>query len=155
MARVRHIAIASKDPAKAAEFFKNALGWKEVARRGAKPVDGKAGEHPGNNAVTLTDGHINISLIRFRVDQIGRGADYEGLHHIGVVVDDVDEWTPKLEALGSPLIAGKDAIPPGAHFEIKFRGPDNVVFDISDRPWPGSAPVEPGELESAPPVTAK
>jgi catechol 2,3-dioxygenase-like lactoylglutathione lyase family enzyme len=155
MARIRHIAIASKDPAKAAEFFKNALGWKEVARRGQAPVGSKPGEHPGNNAVTLTDGHINISLIRFRADQIGRGLDYEGLHHIGVVVDDVDEWTPKLEALGSPLIAGKDAIPPGAHFEIKFRGPDNVVFDISDRPWPGSVALEPGELDDSPAVTAK
>jgi catechol 2,3-dioxygenase-like lactoylglutathione lyase family enzyme len=154
MARIRHIAIASKDPAKAAEFFKSALGWKEVARRGPKPgATAKPGEHPGNNAVTLTDGHINISIIRFRVDQIGRGMDYEGLHHIGVVVDDVDEWTPRLEALGSPLIAGRDAIPPGAHFEIKFRGPDNVVFDISDSPWPGSASLEPGELE--PEVTAK
>ena len=51
----------------------------------------------------------------------------------------------------------KDAIPPGAHFEIKFRGPDNVVFDISDRPWPGSVAVEPGELEADKdvPVTAK
>jgi catechol 2,3-dioxygenase-like lactoylglutathione lyase family enzyme len=157
MARIRHIAIASKDPAKAAEFFKSALGWKEVSRRGPKPDADKAAEHPGNRAVTLTDGHINISLIRFSVDQIGRGKDYEGLHHIGVVVNDVDEWTPRLEALGSPLIAGRDAIPPGAHFEIKFRGPDNVVFDISDRPWPGAAPLESGELEADQdvPVTAK
>jgi methylmalonyl-CoA/ethylmalonyl-CoA epimerase len=154
MARIRHIAIASKDPAKAAEFFKNALGWKEVARRApSQPKPG--GDHPGNRAVTLTDGHINISIIRFSQDQIGRGMDYEGLHHIGVVVDDVDEWTPKLEALGAPLIAGKDAIPPGAHFEIKFRAPDNVVFDISDRPWPGSAELAPGELASDVPVTAK
>ena len=38
-----------------------------------------------------------------------------------------------------PCIAGKDAIPPGAHFEIKFRDPGNAVFDITDRPWPGSA----------------
>jgi catechol 2,3-dioxygenase-like lactoylglutathione lyase family enzyme len=155
-ARIRHIAIASKDPARAAEFFKNALGWKEIARRAATD-DTKSGDHPGNRAITLTDGHINISLIRFSVDQIGRGADYEGLHHVGVVVNDVDAWTPKLEALGSPLIAGKDAIPSGAHFEIKFRGPDNVVFDISDRPWPGSAPVEAGELDADKdvPATAK
>ena len=55
MARIRHIAIASKDPAKAAEFFKSALGWKEVARRGQAPAAAKPGEHPGNNAVTLTE----------------------------------------------------------------------------------------------------
>jgi len=149
MTRIRHIAIASRNPDRAADFFIKALGWKEVSRRGAKSDRTASGEHPGNNAVTLTDGHINISLIRFGVDQIGRGLDYQGLHHIGVVVDDVDEWTPKLEALGAPCIAGKDAIPPGAHFEIKFRGPDDVVFDISDSPWPGSAPMEKGELAEA------
>lgn len=43
-----------------------------------------------------------------------------------------------LTSLGAPCIAGKDAIPKGAHEEIKFRGPEGVVFDITDLPWPGS-----------------
>jgi catechol 2,3-dioxygenase-like lactoylglutathione lyase family enzyme len=146
MARIRHIAIASEHPGKAAEFYRQALGWEEVKRFGppAKP-----GEPPNPSAVLMTDGHINIAVIRFSEDQIGVGTDFKGLHHIGVVVDDVDAWTPKLEALGSPLIVGKDRIPPNAHPEIKFRGPDNVVFDISHLAWPGSAPVKEEELAEA------
>lgn len=146
MIKIRHIAIASEHPGKAAEFYKAALGWKEVARFGLGP-DGE-GEAPRASGVTLTDGSINISLIKFGRDQIGKGIDYRGLHHIGVVVGDVDAWTGRLEALGAPCIVGKDEMPANAHFEIKFRGPDDVVFDISDSPWPGSAPLEEAEKEA-------
>ena len=43
----------------------------------------------------------------------------------------MDKHTEVLEGMGAPCIAGRDVIPPGAHLEIKFRGPDGVVFDIS------------------------
>jgi len=139
MNRVRHIAIASRNPDAAVEFFTNAMGWKEVRRR--RSPDGKH-----SIAATLTDGYINITFIQPRKDQLGLGMDYQGLHHIGVVVDDVDAWAPKLEALGAPQISTRADVLPGGHLEIKFRGPDNVVFDISDAAWPGSVPLEEGEL---------
>ena len=135
MARIRHIAIASDDPGKAAAFFKAAFGLREVRSNGIDAVSGAAA--PGA-AVGLTDGELNLTFIKFAVDQTGVGLDYSGLHHFGVQVDDMDEHTVLLEGLGAPCIAGRDAIPPGAHLEIKFRGPDGVVFDISDRPWPGT-----------------
>jgi catechol 2,3-dioxygenase-like lactoylglutathione lyase family enzyme len=125
LARIRHIAIASEDPHQAAAFFKDAFGLQTL------PYD-------GGPAVGLTDGELNITFIKFGVDQTGVGLDYRGIHHFGVQVDDMDEQSVVLESLGAPCIAGRDAIPPGAHLEIKFRGPDDVVFDISDRPWPGT-----------------
>ena len=57
-----------------------------------------------------------------------------------LVVDDTEAWTKKLEGMGAPCIA--DAVPPGAHAELKFRGPDGVVFDITGSAWDGSAPVD-------------
>jgi catechol 2,3-dioxygenase-like lactoylglutathione lyase family enzyme len=135
MARIRHIAIASSEPAKAAAFFKAAFGLQEVRSNG---IDAVSGEVRPGAAVGLTDGELNITFINFAVDQTGVGLGYQGLHHFGVQVEDMDEHTGILEALGAPCIAGRDAIPPGAHLEIKFRGPDGVVFDISDRPWPGT-----------------
>lgn len=65
-----------------------------------------------------------------------------GLHHFGVVVDDADKYVEKLESLGAECFMK----PPAEErmkgsFEVKFRGPDGVVFDISDRPWPGSEPL--------------
>ena len=34
---------------------------------------------------------------------------------------------------------------------IKFRGPDNVVIDISPAPWPGAAPVDPATMKQPEP----
>ena len=137
MAKIRHIAIASDHPGKAAEFYKQAFGLTEIGRFGLGPDPDSPAPRP--SAVLLTDGTLNVSIIKFDEDQIGVGPDYRGLHHIGFVVDDVDAWTAKLEALGSPCIVGRDRIPKNAHFEIKFRGPDGEVFDITNAPWPGAA----------------
>ena len=135
MARIRHIAIASDHPGKAADFFKAAFGLREIRRQG---LDGDPEIAPRPSAVGLTDGELNITFIKPTLDQTGVGMDFVGLHHFGFQVEDLDEQTDVLTALGAPCIAGKDAIPPGAHQEIKFRGPDGVVFDIADLPWPGT-----------------
>jgi catechol 2,3-dioxygenase-like lactoylglutathione lyase family enzyme len=135
MGKIRHIAISSDQPGKAADFFKAAFGLQELHRHG---IDEVTGEARVGAAVGLTDGYFNLTLIKFATDQTGVGLDYNGLHHFGFQVDDMDQHTVLLEGMGSPCIADESMMPPGAHLEIKFRGPDNVVFDISDRPWPGT-----------------
>ena len=134
MHKICHIAIGTSDPVKSAEYYKAAFGWREVGRMGrdaANPV-----------GVVLSDGSVNVSLLRFATDQIGKGAGYVGFHHIGMVVDDVAAKAAQLEAMGTPCIVGEDQIPPGAQYEIKFRSPDDVVFDISDVAWPGSTALD-------------
>jgi hypothetical protein len=98
---------------------------------------------PRPSGVILTDGYISLAILKFGRDQTGVGLDYQGLHHIGLVVDDLDTWTKHLEALGAPNITTLEDMPADAHVEIKFRAPDNVVFDISPKTWPGAAPVDP------------
>jgi catechol 2,3-dioxygenase-like lactoylglutathione lyase family enzyme len=147
MAQIRHIAIASDHPGKAAEFYKKALGLREVRRFGFDPKDPDPEVAPRPSTVILTDGHISIALLKFGKDQTGVGLDYQGLHHIGFVVDDLDTWTRHLESLGAPNITTLEDMPPTAHVEIKFRAPDNVVFDISPSPWPGAAPVEKSTMQ--------
>lgn len=134
MNKIRHIAFASKNPGKSAEFYKKTFGWREVSRGGKDP------ENP--TGVLLSDGSINITILNFQTDQINKGLGYEGFHHLGVVVDDVAAWAKKLEAQGTPLIVGEDEIPPNAQYEIKYQGPDDVVFDITDVPWPGSVGLD-------------
>ncbi len=139
--QIRHIAIASDNPSKTAEFYKSAFGLREVARHNLPP--GIVEEAPRPSTVVLTDGYLSIAILKFGRDQTGVGLDYQGLHHIGFVVDDPAAWTPHLEALGAPNITKPEDMPPTAHWEIKFRGPDNVVFDISHLTWPGAAAVDP------------
>jgi catechol 2,3-dioxygenase-like lactoylglutathione lyase family enzyme len=139
MAQIRHIAISSDNPSKTADFYMKAFGFREVARFNLPP--GVVEEATRPSTVVLTDGHISIAILKFGKDQTGVGLDYQGLHHIGVVVDDPEAWTPHLEALGAPNITTPADMPATAHWEIKFRGPDNVVFDISHTEWPGAAKV--------------
>jgi len=141
MAQIRHIAIACEHPGKTADFYKKAFGFKEVQRFGFDPNKPEIATRPCG--VIVTDGYISLALLMLVEDQIGVGLDYTGLHHIGLVVDDLDTWTEHLEALGAPNITTLDQMPANAHIEIKFRAPDNVVFDISPKTWPGAAPVDP------------
>jgi catechol 2,3-dioxygenase-like lactoylglutathione lyase family enzyme len=140
MPKIRHIAISSDNPSKAAEFYKTALGLTEVARYNLPP--GVVEDAPRPSTVVLTDGHISIALLKFGKDQTGVGLEYQGLHHIGFVVDDPATWTSHLEAHGAPNITRPEDMPKTAHWEIKFRGPDNVVFDISHLEWPGAEKVD-------------
>ncbi len=142
MAQIRHIAIASDNPGKTAEFYKNAFGMREVHRNGLDPDNPDVAPRP--SSVVLTDGYISMAILKLGKDQTGVGLDYQGLHHIGFVVDnDIDGWTKHLEALGAPNITTAEEMPKTAHWEIKFRAPDNVVLDISHTTWPGAAAVDP------------
>jgi catechol 2,3-dioxygenase-like lactoylglutathione lyase family enzyme len=136
MLKIRHIALASDHPGKAADFYKQAFGLNELRRFGIEEATGEARRPSG---VFLTDGYLNIAILKFSNDQLGKGIDYTGMHHFGVIVDDVEAWTKKLEELGAEAMDAQYAVPPGAHAEFKFRGPDGVVFDITGAPWDGCA----------------
>ena len=90
MAKLRHIAIAAQDPDAMAEFYKKAFDFKEV-RKSDGPL--AYGYH-------LSDGTIDLAILRFKTDQIGKGLDYTGLHHFGILVDDVEKFSKKVEGLG-------------------------------------------------------
>jgi catechol 2,3-dioxygenase-like lactoylglutathione lyase family enzyme len=139
MARIRHIAFASDHPGRTAEFYKAAFGFAELARYGLG--HDLSQEAPRPSAVILSDGNINVAILKLNVDQTGVGLDHQGFHHFGVVVDDIDGWTQNLKRIGAEQLTGPEDMPPNAHFEIKFKGPDGVVFDISPSPWPGASSV--------------
>ncbi len=133
MAKLRHIAIAAEDPFATAEFSKQAFDFVEVRRIEA----GGAGKTYG---VFLSDGTLNMAILHFAWDQ-GPGLDFRGIHHFGVLVEDVERAADKLEALGAQCFARRPEGQKG-FYETKFHGPDKVVFDITDHPWLGSAPLD-------------
>jgi catechol 2,3-dioxygenase-like lactoylglutathione lyase family enzyme len=133
MAKIRHIAIATNDPEKTAEFYKSAFEFKEIARTDAS--------NPLAHGVFLSDGTLNLAILRFKSDQLGKGMDFTGVHHFGVLVEDADKATEKLESLGAVCFMRPEPHEKMGYFEIKFRGPDGTVFDIAEHPWGGSAPL--------------
>src|SRR5438552_18694714 len=91
MPKLRHIAIAAEDPEAMAEFYKKAFDFKEIGRPNGYLADG----------VFLSDGTLNMAILKFKTDQLGKGMDFRGLHHFGVLVEDVDEVSKNLESLGA------------------------------------------------------
>ena len=138
MAKLRHIAIAAKDPDAMAEFYKKAFDFKEI-RKSDGPL--AYGYH-------LSDGTIDLAILRFKTDQTGKGLDYTGLHHFGILVEDVAAVAKKLEDLGGKhyMDQGGDRI---GGFEVKFYGPEDVLFDVAEHPWIGTEPLPVEKAEAA------
>jgi lactoylglutathione lyase len=134
MARIQHLAIASRDPYAQAEFYKRVLGFTEVKRL----------DNPRAKGVVLTDGHLNISVLQFQQDQLDHGLDFTGLHHFGVYVEDLDGTAKKCLENGcvpyselpeDPDEKAKNYRPKRSD---KFKGPENALFDIADHAWIGA-----------------
>lgn len=137
MPKLRHIALATDDPEATARFYKEAFGFKEVARQ---KDSGKPDQLA--HGVYLSDGTLNLAILKFKTDQIGKGMDFTGVHHFGILVDDPDKAIEQLESLGAECFMGKDKGHGKGFFEIKFKGPDGTVFDIAGHPWMGSKPLD-------------
>lgn len=128
MGKLRHLAIASNDPAKTAEFYKEVFEFKEV---------GKGADRLGD-AIFLSDGTLNIAIVKFKgVDQLGRGLDYVGIHHFGVLVDDVGKANDKAISLGAKPAFKSETM---KGYEVKLIDSDGVLFDLAQHPWPGAQP---------------
>src|SRR5688500_8594881 len=130
MAKLRHIAITVPDPYKAAEFYMRAFGMRKV------------GETDWANArgVYLTDGTINVALLHYKTEEAAgaRGRDFVVVHHIGVLVDEVETAQKAVEAAGAKHWMG-DAKKDGGSYEVKFHDPDGIAFDITANGWSGAS----------------
>jgi catechol 2,3-dioxygenase-like lactoylglutathione lyase family enzyme len=126
MPKLRHIAIAAEDPEAMAEFYKKAFDFVEVGRPNGFLADG----------VFLSDGTLNM--------------DFRGIHHFGVLVEDVEEFSKKLESLGAEhyIDQGHGGQQAG-YFEKKFYGPERVLFDIAEHGWAGAEPLPAPVKEAA------
>ncbi len=141
MAQIRHIAIQTQDEEATAHFYMENFGLKMVSRLDSDRTAG----------YFLTDGHLNIAILRFKNNVVAgaeRGTGWSGIHHIGFQVDDLEETTDKLANSGSAkprddinvalgLGAGGASAGHG-NVEVRYIGPDNVNFDVSETGWVGT-----------------
>ena len=139
-AQLRHIAIAVPDVAKAQAFFEEAFGMT------------KAGD--AGRGVYMTDGVMNVALLHFGDDPVpgitGTGdssAPFSGLYHFGMWVDDLEEASTRVEAAGAEHVRGRRPDEPNRYYEVKYRSPDGLVFDLTTSGWVGAVRCP----EAAPP----
>ena len=124
-AKLRHFALSVPAPQTAAAFSENALGMIRVGEN----------DHSGAAAVYLTDGTVNLALLRYKTEEAAGGdPDKFGVHHFGFIVEDVEAAQDEIEAAGGNWLMG-EAKDTGAVYEIKYRDPDGVIFDINEDGW--------------------
>ena len=125
--KLRHVAIKCDDLEEAAKFYAQAFELEEV---------GRVGDLSKGGAVYLTDGTINVALIKI-TDPNFPNFKPDGLSHVGFVVDNVGEAVER--ALAAGAVSETDPTAPGAGvtWEMKMRAPDGVGFDFSEHGWPG------------------
>ncbi len=154
MARIKHIALVTDDPAKTAEFYKQQFGLTELYRR---PTD------TGENGVWLSDGYIYFAILKYGTGDApklgpGQSSDLRGIHHIGFQVDDIVACEQQLKAAGvQPVPMGPREArprepmgPPSDSVNLKYLGPDAVQFDVRQRGWDESIELAMDRYELTP-----
>ena len=118
MSKLRHIAVIVEDPEASAKFFEEAFDMKRagVARRG----------------IYMSDGIFNVALLK------KEGDEKLGLYHFGMWVDDLDETAKKVVAAGGSYYMGRADNNPNTYYEVKYKDPDGVVFDLTHTGWKGA-----------------
>jgi methylmalonyl-CoA/ethylmalonyl-CoA epimerase len=127
MAKLRHIAISVPDPEAAATFFERAFGMTRAgnAMRG----------------VYVTDGVMNVALLNFGDEPVPgfeHQKGYCGLIHFGMWVDSVEEADAKVKAAGGSYMTGRKETNPNVYYEVKYRTPEGIVFDVTESGWKGA-----------------
>ena len=120
VARMRHIALLVTDPEKSAQFYEKSLGFKRAGQAG--------------RGLYMSDGTINMALLKVRPEK----GEKTGLFHFGMWVDDLDEAEAEVEGAGGAYLHGREDRNPNTFYEVKFRDPDGIVFDMTPSGWRGA-----------------
>jgi catechol 2,3-dioxygenase-like lactoylglutathione lyase family enzyme len=132
MAKLRHIAVVVKDLERAARFYEEVFDLKRVGEEHLEMGSG----------IYLTDGVINLALLKYK-GETGSGlkdaAGFVGAHHFGFQVDDLEAARKSVEAAGGKFFFTLGKSKDETNFEVKYKDPDGVIFDLSEKGWLGSA----------------
>ena len=135
MAKLKHIALSVKDPEATAQFYENAFDLQRVGTTDSELAKG----------IYLSDGVINIALLSYKSNEMAgyvegedeRGKDFEGIHHIGFMVENLEEAEKKIESAGGKYLMGRPSAgsEPNTFYEMKFRDPQGVIVDVTHLGW--------------------
>jgi lactoylglutathione lyase len=128
--KLRHIAIAVRDPEACAKFFESAFGMTRAgnAMRG----------------IYLTDGTVNVALLDFKDEVVAGHEDrpgVQGIIHFGMWVDNLDESEAAITSAGGKYLTGRqegETSNPNVFYEVKYTTPEGFVFDITETGWRGA-----------------
>ena len=98
--RIRHVALSVEDPWETAEFYKDALGLQEVTE-----LDGPLAE-----GVFLTDGVVNLAILKFKTDEASQGTGKDYRRHCITSASGSMTWWSRARSCAAPAPSGSWAI---------------------------------------------
>ncbi len=127
-AKLRHIALTVPDLKREAEFYEKVFGFAKLR------------ETP--NSIALSDGVMNVTLLRYSAERYAgkdQGNAVIGIDHIGFIVADPKEYAAmdqRIKDNGGVFHAEAQA---GQALETKYADPHGIIFDISEpeHTWQG------------------
>jgi methylmalonyl-CoA/ethylmalonyl-CoA epimerase len=92
-----------------------------------------------------------VALLKYENEVPGFHKGYHGLVHFGMWVDDLDAATKKVTDAGASYLGGRPDNNPNTFYEVKYKTPDGVIFDLTHVGWRGAIKeVVPAESEKVP-----
>ncbi|HYH42707.1 MAG TPA: VOC family protein, partial [Burkholderiales bacterium] len=116
MAKLRHVAMVVEEMEKTAQFYEQSFGMKRVR------------ETP--TAIGLSDGVVSLVIIHPSNINM-KGEDRRGLHHLGFLIDDMEEVSTAVEANGAKYHGEILGSGRGPMTERKYLDPNGHMFDIT------------------------
>ena len=116
MAKLRHVAMVVEEMEKTAQFYEQSFGMKRVR------------ETP--TAIGLSDGVVSLVIIHPSNINM-KGEDRRGLHHLGFLIDDMEEVSTAVEANGAKYHGEILGSGRGPMTERKYLDPNGYMFDIT------------------------
>jgi catechol 2,3-dioxygenase-like lactoylglutathione lyase family enzyme len=116
MAKLRHVAMVVEEMEKTAKFYEESFGMKRVRET--------------ETAIGLSDGVVSLVIIHPSNVNM-KGETRRGLHHLGFLIDDMEESAATVEANGA--VYGGEILGSGRGpmTERKYRDPNGQMFDIT------------------------
>jgi catechol-2,3-dioxygenase len=116
MAKLRHVAMVVEEMEKTAQFYERSFEMKRVRQT--------------DTAIGLSDGVVSLVIIHLSNVNM-KGDDRRGLHHLGFLIDDMEEVSTTVEANGAVYHGEILGSGRGPMTERKYLDPNGQMFDIT------------------------
>lgn len=113
MAKLRHLAILTRQPERLANFYKKVFELEELYRT-------------KNGSIHLSDGEVNLAVLN--AENPKEPGHATGLYHFGFHVDDLEKVSRRIEEV-YPQGAPRSRVATFA--EARGQDPDGNLFDLS------------------------
>ena len=124
MAKLRHLAVWTRQPEKMAEFYTKVFEMKEMFRT-------------KNGSIHLSDGEVNLALLNANNPKDPNDRVQVGMDHFGFHIDDQEATVGRIREIypeGAPRPRPKGT----SYAEARGTDPDGNMFDLSTWGWSGA-----------------